>query len=326
MAQRNDSFVGRAPAAPDPAVPDANLLTVRGLIKRYPGFELRGVDLDVPAGAVVGFVGANGAGKTTTLRAILGLTRPDAGVIGLFGRPVGELSRSEETALKQRIGVVFDACAFPKQIRVRDVRRLMRGAYAAWDDDAFARHLRSFGIDEAKKVEDLSRGMGMKLMLTCALCHGADLLLLDEPTAGLDPLAREEVLDMLRRFLEKEGRAILMSSHITSDLERIADYVVCIDAGQVAFSVEKDQISELAGIARLRAAEFVEVRDSGFAADAAAGSAAGAQGLRFSRKPYGIDLLVPDRAAFARAFPQVPVDRASIEDYMALMLKGEELR
>ena len=294
-----------------------NLLRIEGLCKRYEHFELLDVALVVPAGAVVGLVGSNGAGKTTTIKSLLGLVRPDAGRIELLGTPVfgpGAADPKEFAQLREQVGVVFDAVSLPRSLHVREVRGLMRQAYASWDDAAFDRYTQAFALHGDLEVGKLSRGMGMKLMLACALSHDARLLVLDEATAGLDPLAREEALGFIRAYLEVEGRGVLLSTHITSDLERIADYVVCIEGGRVAFSLEKDAITEVAGIARCRAGEFEAVVASGVYAPGE---------LRVQRNPYGVDVLVPDRAAFARAFGDIAVDRPTIEDYMVLALKGE---
>ena len=155
--------------------------------------------------------------------------------------------------------------------------------------------------------------MGMKLSLACAFSHDARLLILDEATAGLDPMARDEVLDRLRDFVAEPGRAVLMSSHITSDLERIADRIVCIDNGRIVFDLPKDAITDEMGIARCRVADLERVAASGVIPE---------RDLRYLRHDYGIDLLVPDRFAFAESFPEVPVDRMTIDDYLALTLKG----
>lgn len=294
--------------------PSGGLLDIKGLCKRYPDFALEEVDLTVPSGSVVGFIGANGAGKTTTIRAALGLVPVTSGSIEMFGEPVGLMTSADETAAKQRVGVVFDACAFPGEVRLKDVACMMETAYACWDRQAFAERLDQFELPLGRKVSELSRGMGMKLMLAIALCHAADLLILDEATAGLDPLAREEVLDVLRGFMEEQGHGILMSSHITSDLEKIADYIVCIDAGRIVFSCEKDSITDAAGIARCRTAQFETLSQSSFFAPG---------GLRYLRHGYGIDVLVDDRARFTQCFGDIAVDRATIDEYMALRLKGE---
>lgn len=286
-----------------------NLLSIRNLAKRYDGFALDDVSLAVPAGSVVGLVGSNGAGKSTTIKAALGLIRPDAGDIELF-----DGLSPRDAAAKQRTGVVFDTCALPEEITVATAGRLMATVYKHWNPTAFDRFLKEFDLQPGKTVKDLSRGMGMKLSLACALSHDPELLVLDEATAGLDPIARDEALDALRAFMADEGRGILMSSHITSDLEKIADYIVCIDDGRIAFSVEKDAITDLAGIAQCRAAEFDAIAESGLFAPGQ---------MRFLRQPYGTSVLVPDRFAFEERFPKVALDRASIDAYLALMLKGE---
>lgn len=298
----------------------APLLEASELTKTYGEFELDGVNLAVEPGSVVGLVGTNGAGKTTLIKSLLGLVRPDGGQAKLFGRSMWEngsprAAAQEAAQVKERVGVVFDGVSFPGELRVRDVACVMPAAYRAWDAALFGSYLERFGLDGRKRVKELSRGMGMKLMLACALSHGADLLILDEATAGLDPMAREEILGMLRDFMAgAEGRGILLATHITSDLEHIADYVVCLDAGKLAFSLEKDTISDMAGIARCRASEFEQVLDAG-----------GFEGARFVRNSLNIDLLVPDRRAFARAFPHIALDKADIESYMFLTLKGEPL-
>ena len=298
----------------------APLLEASGLTKTYSDFKLDGVNLAVEPGSVVGLVGTNGAGKTTLIKSLLGLVRPDGGQAKLFGRSMWEdgsprAAAQEAAQVKERVGVVFDGVSFPGELRVRDVARVMPAAYRTWDTALFGSYLERFGLDGRKRVKELSRGMGMKLMLACALSHGADLLILDEATAGLDPMAREEILGILRDFMAGgEGRGILLATHITSDLEHIADYVVCLDAGKLAFSLEKDAISDMAGIARCRASEFEQVLD-----------ADGFEGARFVRNSLNIDVLVPDRRAFARAFPHVALDKADIESYMSLTLKGEPI-
>lgn len=291
------------------------LLRIRGLAKSYGAFELRDVNITVPDGAVVGLVGSNGAGKTTVIKSLLGLVRPDAGSIEVLGHDV-LAGASQGVDARQGLGVVFDACAFPPAFRVQDVRSTMGAVYDDWDAAEFDRYAALFGLPQTQKVEKLSRGMGMKLSLACALSHGARLLVLDEATAGLDPLAREEVLGLLRTYMETDGRGILMATHITTDLERIADYVVCIDDGRVVFSLEKDRITEEAGVARCRSGEFDALVASGFFAPGE---------LRYARGAYGVDVLVPDRAAFAREWPAVALDKATIEAYMALAMKGERL-
>lgn len=291
-----------------------DLLHITNLEKHYHDFTLDGIDLTVPAGSVVGLIGSNGAGKTTTIKSVLGLIKPDRGSIVMFGEDVTTVSPKRMSDLKQHIGVVFDTCSYPEELTVATVGKLMSQCYRDWNSAAFNTFLKAFELPREKTVKDLSRGMGMKLSLICALAHNPELLILDEATAGLDPLAREQALDALRLFMNDENHGILMSSHITSDLEKIADYIVCIDAGRIVFAVEKDVITDLAGVAHCRAAEFDAIVDSGFFAPGT---------MRFERNPYGTAVFLPDRFAFTERFGAVTVDRADIDTYLSFMLKGE---
>ena len=294
-----------------------DLISAHGLVKRYDGTAaLDNVSLAVPAGCVTGFIGANGAGKTTTIRALLGLVNLDAGDVVLFGEPFGPRA-DDATArrLKERIGVVFDTCPFIGDLPVKTAGTIMKACFPSWKQGRFEDLLERFGLDPKKQIKDLSRGMGMKLQLACALAHDPDLLVLDEATAGLDPLARDEILDLLRDFMVDERRGILISSHITTDLEKIADRIICIDQGRTVFDLEKDAVTDLAGIAHCRTAEFERVRSSDLLASG--------EPLRWVRYPMSVDVLVPDRFAFARRFPDIACDRATIDEYMQIMLKGE---
>ena len=291
----------------------AALIEARGLTKHYDGFSLEGVDLAVNEGEVVGIVGQNGAGKSTTIKALLGLIRVDGGEGSVLGTPSDELTRASGAATKERVGVVFDTVSLPGHLRVADVGRIYASAFASWDAHRFSQLTRDLGLDPKKAVKDLSRGMGMKLSLACALAHDPQVLILDEATAGLDPMARDEALERLRDFVAQPGHAILMSSHITSDLERIADRIVCSDAGRIVCDLEKDAITDSAGVARCRVADLERIASSGMVPDSE---------LRYLRHDYGIDVLVPDRFAFAEMFPDIPCDRMTIDDYMSRPLKG----
>ena len=284
---------------------DAPLVSAHGLTKHYEGFSLEGVDLNIREGEVVGFVGKNGAGKSTTIKALLGLIATDGGTSSVLGTPSELLSRPEGAHAKERVGVVFDTVSLPGHLRVRDVGTIYARAYDRWDAHRFSRLIDTFDLPAEKCVKDLSRGMGMKLSLACALSHDAHVLILDEATAGLDPMARDEVLDRLRDFVAEPGRAVLMSSH--------ADRVVCIDEGRIVFDLPKDAITDEMGVARCRVADFERVAASGMVPESE---------LRYLRNEYGIDVLVPDRYDFARRFPEIPCDRMTIDDYLTLTLKG----
>ena len=288
-----------------------NLLELKGASRRVSDrFSLRDVTLTVEPGQIVGFVGANGAGKTTTIRAALGLIKLDAGEVCLFGQRCDANAPDElQRRMRSRIGLVLDTCPFPSTLKVTEVEALVSPAYPTWSHDTFASLIDRFGLDPKAKVKDLSRGMGMKLQLACALSHKAELLILDEATAGLDPMAREELLDELLSFVADGQHGILFSSHITSDLERAADRVVCIDSGSIVFDMPREDITDRAGIAHCTQAQAAELM-------------ACVEGARATRHAYSVDVLVPNRREALEAFPEIPCDRISIDDYLRLTLKG----
>lgn len=288
-----------------------NVLELKGVSRRVSDrFSLRDVTLAVEPGQIVGFVGANGAGKTTTIRAALGLIKLDAGEVCLFGQRCDADAPDElQRHLRSRIGLVLDTCPFPSTLKVTEVEALVSPAYPTWSHETFAGLIDRLGLEAKAKVKDLSRGMGMKLQLACALSHKAELLVLDEATAGLDPMAREELLDELLAFVADGKHSILFSSHITSDLERAADRIVCIDNGSVAFDLPREDITDRAGIAHCTQAQAAELM-------------ACVEGARATRHVYSIDVLVPNRREALEAFPEIPCDRISIDDYLRLTLKG----
>ena len=288
-----------------------NLLELKGASRRVNDrFSLRDVTLAVEPGQIVGFVGANGAGKTTTIRAALGLVKLDAGEVHLFGQRCGADAPDEtQRHLRSRVGLVLDTCPFPSTLKVGQIESLGGPAYPPWARETVAGFINRFGLDPKTKVKDLSRGMGMKLQLACALSHNAKLLVLDEATAGLDPMAREELLDELLAFVADGQRSVLLSSHITSDLDRTADRVICIDNGSIMFDLPREDITDRAGIAHCTQAQAAELM-------------ACVEGARAARHAYSVDVLVPNRRDTLEAFPEIPYDRATIDDYLRLMLKG----
>lgn len=293
----------------------SNLLQVKGLVKRYKDFFLDNIDLNVPQGAVVGLVGVNGAGKTTLMKCALGLVRINDGSIALFGEETQGISEHRMAELKQRIGVVFDSLPFPPDMTPADVGRIMAKAYDAWNQSTYEATLKDFDLPDKKPVKEFSRGMGMKLQFACALSHDADLLLLDEATAGLDPIARDEVIDLLRAYMD-DTRGVLLSSHITSDLEKLADYIVCIDGGRIAFAVEKSSVIEIAGIAHCRAVDIDNILENNLLEK---------NDFLALKRPNEVSVLVPDRFAFAKSFPDIATDCVDLDSYMTFRLKGERL-
>ena len=296
----------------DPGICD---LHVTNVTKHYGDFSLADVTLDVPRGSIVGLVGRNGAGKTTLMKIILGATLADNGHVELFGKDCAALDVTDLAHLRERVGYVGATVAYPAGMRVSDVVRMYELAYPAFDRAGCDSLLSSLSVDAPhKRVSELSRGMGMKLQLACVLASGAELLLLDEPTSGLDPIVREEVLDILRTWMEDEGHSMLVSSHITSDLEHLADYLVMIEQGQVVLACERDLISDLMGVAQLRADELERVR---------AEWPFGQVQLRVIDRGLYKSLLVPSRTTFHELFPAYACDRASIDDVMSFIVKGK---
>ena len=218
----------------------SNALEVRDLCKTYGDFKLDGVSFTLPAGYIMGFVGQNGAGKTTTIRLILNMAMRKSGEIKVFGLD----NLQDELAIKQELAAVFDEVFFVENWNLRNVESALKGFYDEWDSRLYHEYLERFELPPDKKVKDLSRGMKMKLMLSVAMSHNAKLLILDEPTSGLDPVARDELLDVLRKYISDGEKSVFFSTHITSDLERIADFITVIDNGRIFYTGTKDGLLE----------------------------------------------------------------------------------
>lgn len=221
-------------------------IEVQGLTKHYPGFTLDNVSFSVPAGSIVGFIGENGAGKSTTIKALLRLIRPEEGEISLLGKKDGAAFRE----IKEQIGAAFDESYFPDNLRIKDVDRIMRSIFKTWESDKFLSYCRRFELPGKKTVKEFSRGMKMKLSIAAALSHQTKLLILDEATSGLDPVVRSEILDIFQEFIQEEDHTVFLSSHITSDIERIADYILLIHKGRILLFEDKDTLLYEYGIVR----------------------------------------------------------------------------
>ena len=282
-----------------------NALAVQGLTKRYKDFVLDNVSFVVPRGAIVGLVGENGAGKSTTLHAILGLIHRDGGSVELLDRE----DTAVDEAFRNQIGVVFDGSSYPETLTPRKLNRVFQSLYQGWDEAGYFALLEQLSLPADKKIKAFSKGMKMKLSLAVAFSHGAKLLVLDEATSGLDPVVRDDILDLCLGFVQEEDRAILVSSHITSDLEKVADYIVFLHKGRVVFCKPKDELRYHYGILRCGAAQF-EAIDKG-------------EVLAWRRQDYQWEVLVADRAAAQRKYPKAVVDPATIDEIMLLYVKGE---
>ena len=273
-----------------------NAICIRGLCKHYEDFSLENLDLTVPTGTIVGFVGENGAGKTTTLKAIFGAIRTDGGSIEVLG------CTDPDRLDKSQIGVVMEDSFFYETLTPRQVNSIMKSLQPGWDSAEFARLLHDYQLPEKKLIKDMSKGMRMKFRLATALAHKPKLLILDEATSGLDPVVRGEVLDYLRDYIQDENHSVLMSSHITSDLEKVADSIAYLHKGRLLFQMERDELLEKYGVLRC-SPEQLEVLDNR---------------LKVATRETGFtcETLVNDAVAARRALPDAVIDRASIEDIM----------
>lgn len=230
------------------------LLEVEGLTKRYPGFTLDSVSFRLETGYIMGFIGRNGAGKTTTLKSMLGLVHADAGSVRIDGTGY----REDEHLAKQKLGVAFGGVDYYPRARLSDIARVTRRFYEAWDETQYRALLQRFQLDEKKRVRELSQGMKVKFSLALALSHNAKLLLLDEPTGGLDPVSREELIELLQHIVEDGEHSILFSTHITSDLEKCADYITYIRGGRIAASTDLDSFKSEYRLVRGTRAQLTE--------------------------------------------------------------------
>ena len=217
-----------------------NALEIKNLRKIFKNYTLGDISFTLPSGYIMGFIGPNGAGKTTTIKLILNMLCKDGGSISVFGKD----NITDECEIKERIGVVMDSPFYVDDWNISDVEKALAPFYMRWDKNKFSKLLLDFSLDPKKKVKELSRGMKMKLMIAVALSHDADLLILDEPTSGLDAVARNDLMDILSGFIADENKAILFSTHITTDLEKIADYITFIDGGNIIYSDTKDNLME----------------------------------------------------------------------------------
>lgn len=279
-----------------------NILELTGISKDYGTFCLGPVDLQLPRGVVMGLVGANGAGKTTLMKLILGLIKPTGGTVRILG------GTPEDNILRERIGVVFDELSLPGSLTSLQAGNIMAGIYKNWDATGYTALVKKLELPEKKSITEFSRGMKMKLGIAVALSHKAELLLLDEPTGGLDPIVRGEILDLFREFMQNENNSILISSHITSDLVKLADYITYIDKGKLLLTEDKDVFIEQYGVVKGHREELSGLDTS--------------EWLGLREEPFGFAALVKDRDKVAAAHPQLVVDRADLDDIM-LYLVGE---
>lgn len=281
------------------------VLELKNVTKRFAGFTLDRVSFSLEPGYIMGFIGANGAGKTTTIKLIMNLLRLDEGEIRVLGLD----SRRQEQEIKQRIGFVYDESYFYETLTMAEMTRIIAPFYKNWDGEAYAKYVDLFALPVRKKLADFSKGMKMKYALAVALSHKAELLIMDEPTSGLDPLVRSEFLDILRDVIQDERCSVLLSSHITSDLDQIADYVTMINGGRIAFSKSKEELLE----------EYVLIRGE----RALLNTAVRDHILGLKESKFGFEGLVTNKAEVERlAQGRAVFERPNLEEIMLHFVKG----
>lgn len=283
------------------------ILQVNNLTKHYPNFTLDHVTFDLPKGAIMGLIGENGAGKSTTINAILDLIHKDEGSVTFWGE---ELSSSKQ--LKEDIGVVFDGINFYETLTPAKVAKISAAAYKQWDNDLFQDYMRRFELPTDKEIRALSKGMKMKLSIAVALSHHPKLLILDEATSGLDPVMRDDILDVFMDFVQDEEHSIIMSSHISTDLEKIADYITFIHQGKVLFCKSKDELRYNYGIIRCGASLFDAIDKEEI--------------LTYRKDDYQWNVLVADKEKARKKYKNAVVDDATIDDILLLYVKGEQAK
>lgn len=286
-----------------------HILELDRVSKTFPQshFRLDEVSFALPYGSILGFVGENGAGKTTTIGCILNTLTADSGTIRLFGQPMQDAG----TALREKIGVVYDGGNFPGYLTAFQLERVMQGVYASWDSPLFRRYLSDFRLPLKQRLRHYSRGMTMKLAIAAALAHHPQLLILDEATSGLDPIMRDEMLDVFLDFVQDESHAILLSSHITSDLEKVADSIAFLHDGRLILTASKNDLAYHYAVLRCRESQFLALDPADI--------------LAYRRRDYQIDVLVADGKRAQRKYRDVVADHAALDEIFLLLAKGERV-
>lgn len=281
-----------------------NNLEVKNLCKKYDGFELKNINIELPKGMILGLIGENGAGKTTTIKSILNLIKSNSWEIKIFGLNV----RENEKKVKEDIGVVLDDSFFSEYLNPTDINKIMKNIYKNWDEKLYFKYLENFKLPKNKISKEFSSGMKMKLKITVALSHHPKLLILDEPTSGLDPVARSEILDIFQDFIQNEENSIFVSSHITSDLEHIADYITFINNGEIVISKTRDELLEKYGIVKCSKLEFEKIDKNDY--------------VKFKVNKYEYDVLVEDKIKFKRKYDFQIIDKPTLDEIMLIYIKG----
>ena len=281
-------------------------IEIRGLTKKYDGFTLDNIDLVVPSGSILGFIGQNGAGKTTTIRLILNLIKKDRGSIKILGMD----NEENEYEIKSGIAAVFDELPFHECLNANQLSTILSYVYDGWDKKTFNDLLERFCLPRKRRFGDFSKGMKMKLQIAAALSHGARLLIMDEATTGLDPVVRNEILDIFLEFLQDENNSIFLSSHITTDLERIADRVTFIDKGRILLSGDKDETVDSHGLIKCTRNEYKEIDPGDF--------------ISARLTDFGAEVMVSDKKKAEEKYSGLTIDNTTLEEIMLFYVRREK--
>lgn len=281
-----------------------NILEVKGLNKNYQNFSLQDVSFSLPEGCITGFIGINGAGKTSTLKTILGLTPKTSGNIRLFGIDMA----TNEKEIKERIGIVLDDGSFYDELSLSEMKTIVASSYTLWDESMYQTYIERFSLNPKQKINTLSKGMRMKYALALALSHKAELLIMDEPTSGLDPLIRSQLLDMLKEFMNNGGRGVFFSTHITSDLDKIADMLIMIDNGKIVFQEEKDVLLDEYRIVKGDIKDLCADTERLF--------------INIDKTIFGFTAITKCADEVRKIMPDSIIERPTIEDIMLCNVKG----
>lgn len=286
-----------------------NILELQQICKSFPksNFILDKLSFSLPYGAILGFVGENGAGKTTTIGCILNTVRKDSGMVKLFGKEMRDI----DTDIREKIGVVYDGDNFPGFWTAKQLSQVMEGIYTQWDNALFQKYLEDFHLPVKQKIKNYSRGMTMKLAIAVALSHHPQLLILDEATSGLDPIMRDEMLDVFLEFVQEESHSILLSSHITSDLEKVADYITFIHNGKLIMTTSKNDLVYNYAVMRCKESQFLALDPGDI--------------IAYRKRDFQIDVLVNNGKEAQRKYKGSVVDHVSVDEIMLLLVKGERV-
>ena len=281
-----------------------NVIEIKELKKSYPGFNLNINELKIPSGVVIGLIGENGAGKTTLIKLILNIINKDSGKIKIFNKD----SKEQELEIKEDIGVVLDNTFFPEILNSKNINSIMKDIYKNWDSKLFYKYLNDFGIKDNQILKTMSKGMKKKVEIAAALSHHPKLLILDEATSGLDPIVRNEVLDLFLDFIKDEDHTIILSTHITSDLEHIADYIIFINNGETVLEKQKDEIIDNYGIIKCNIDEFNKIDEKDI--------------ISFKKNKYNYEILIDNKEKCQNKYKGFIIDKITLEDLMLLIIKG----